>query len=86
MSITKIAIIDFRVNYIVSGADKTMLRAKETMSPTKIATMPRNRVIKNLLNFEGSFKFDFTREYLEKLSTDQLRHLLLAAYLHASGR
>jgi hypothetical protein len=50
----------------------------------KIAELPREEVITTLLNFPGTFKFDFTREYLQGLETDQLRHMLLAAYLHAS--
>ncbi len=50
----------------------------------KIAELPREEVITTLLNFPGTFKFDFTREYLQGLETDQLRHMLLAAYMHAS--
>jgi hypothetical protein len=50
----------------------------------KIAELPREEVIAMLLNFPGTFKFDFTPEYLQGLETDQLRHMLLAAIMHAS--
>jgi len=49
----------------------------------EIAELSREEVIKSLLNFPGTFKFDFTREYLQGLDTDQLRHMLLAAYIYA---
>jgi hypothetical protein len=50
----------------------------------KIAELSRDEVIDTLLHFPGTFKFDFTLEYLENLNTEQLRHMLLAAYIHAS--
>ncbi len=56
------------------------------ISPTKIASLPREEVIDALLHFPATFKFDFTREYLESLTTDQLRHLLMAACLHKAKR
>jgi len=46
---------------------------------SKIASMSKREVIRRLLNFDGPIKLDFTRDYLEKLSTDRLRHILLAA-------
>jgi len=48
-----------------------------------IMDLAREDIINHLLNFPGKFRFDFTREYLERLSDDQLRHILMAAYLHA---
>jgi hypothetical protein len=50
----------------------------------KIAELSREDVIETLLHFPGTFKFDFTLEYLENLTTEQLQHMLLAAYIHAS--
>ncbi|MDH4203033.1 MAG: hypothetical protein OEV87_09070 [Phycisphaerae bacterium] len=41
--------------------------------------MSKREVIRRLLHFDGPIKLDFTREYLEKLSTERLRHILLAA-------
>ncbi len=49
----------------------------------QIAELPREQVIETLLHFPGTFQFDFTQEYLQSLSTDQLRHMLVAAYIHA---
>ena len=44
-----------------------------------IASLDRTAVKRHLLNFKGGFKFDFTEDYLETLSLDRLRHILLAA-------
>lgn len=46
---------------------------------TTIAALGRAEITKRLKNFHGRFKLDFTDEYLEKLSLDRLRHILLAA-------
>ena len=46
---------------------------------SKIASMSKREVIRRLLNFDGPLKLDFTADYLEKLSTERLRHILLAA-------
>lgn len=46
---------------------------------SKIASMSKREVIRRLLNFDGPIKMDFSADYLEKLSTDRLRHILLAA-------
>ena len=46
---------------------------------TKIAQMNRHKVQKEILHFRGRFKLDFTKAYLESLSVDKLRHILLAA-------
>ena len=65
--------------YIECGMDQTM-----DMPVHKIAELSRPEVIEMLLHFPGTFKFDFTLEYLENLTTEQLQHMLLAAYIHAS--
>jgi len=38
-----------------------------------------------LLHFHGKFAFDFQENYLERKTTAQLRHILVAAYKHASA-
>ncbi|MBN1436934.1 MAG: hypothetical protein JW936_07655 [Sedimentisphaerales bacterium] len=48
----------------------------------QIASMSRKKVTAALLGFRGKFKMDFTRNYLDSLSLDRLRHILLAAYLN----
>lgn len=50
---------------------------------TAIATLGRNELTRRIKNFQGRFKLDFTEEYLNKLSVDRLRHILLAALLNA---
>ncbi|MFZ9010264.1 MAG: hypothetical protein ACO20W_00045 [Anaerohalosphaeraceae bacterium] len=48
---------------------------------SKIASMGKREVIRRLLNFDGPIKMDFSADYLEKLSTERLRHILLAAFV-----
>ena len=52
----------------------------------KIAELSREELIVSLRNFPGTFKFDFTVNYLQTVNTDQLRHMLMAAYMHAYAR
>lgn len=52
---------------------------------SKIASMNKGEVIRWLLNFDG-VKMDFTADYLENLSTDRLRHILLAAIVTVNRR
>jgi len=44
-----------------------------------IASLGRNEVEHKIKNFKGTFKFDFTDEYLSSLTLDRLKHILLAA-------
>ena len=53
---------------------------------SKVASMNKQEVIRQLLNFDGSIKMDFSVNYLEKLSTDRLRHILLAAFVTVSRK
>jgi len=53
---------------------------KET---TSIAALGRNELKRRIKNFHGRFKLDFTEDYLNKLSVDRLRHILLAALINA---
>jgi len=46
---------------------------------SSIASLRKSELKSRLLNFKGSFKFDFTESYLDALSTDKLKHILLAA-------
>lgn len=52
----------------------------------RICAMTRERLVYELLHFEGGMRLDFTESFLERLSDDKLRHLLLAAYLHCRPR
>jgi hypothetical protein len=53
---------------------------------SNIASMGKREVIRDLLNFDGPIKLDFSADYLEKLSTDRLRHILLAAFVTANRK
>ena len=50
---------------------------------TSIASLGRNELKRRLKNFRGRFKLDFTEDYLNDLSVDRLRHVLLAALINA---
>jgi len=44
-----------------------------------ILSLGRSELEKRLKNFKGSFRFDFTDEYLDSLTIERLRHILFAA-------
>ena len=46
-----------------------------------IASLGKNQVKAKLKGFRGRFKMDFSEDYLNNLSLDRLRHILLAAML-----
>ena len=50
-----------------------------------IATMSRVDLVGMLRKLNCHFKLDFTDDYLESLSLERLRHVALAAVLHADG-
>jgi hypothetical protein len=51
-----------------------------------IAGLGRHELKLRIRNFRGHFKLDFTEDYLNKLSVDRLRHILLAAVMNARSR
>jgi hypothetical protein len=50
---------------------------------TSIAALGRNELTIRIKNFKGRFKLDFTEDYLNNLTVDRLRHILLAALITA---
>ena len=48
-----------------------------------IAALGRAEITRRIRNFRGRFKLDFTEDYLNNLSIDRLRHILLAALINA---
>jgi hypothetical protein len=44
-----------------------------------ISSLDRGEVEDQIRNFQGSFKLDFSEEYLKNLTVDRLRHILFAA-------
>ena len=50
-----------------------------------LADLGREDLKKRIKDFRGRFKLDFSDDYLDALSLDRLRHLLLAALLNAKA-
>jgi hypothetical protein len=48
-----------------------------------IAGLGRDEVKSQIKGFRGRFRLDFSDEYLDALSVDRLRHILLAALMTA---
>ncbi len=49
----------------------------------RLATMGREQLIRTLRKMPCPFTVDFTEEFLDTVSTERLRHIALAAALHA---
>jgi hypothetical protein len=50
---------------------------------TSIASLGRDELKRQLRSFRGRFRLDFTEDYLNNLSVDRLKHILLAALISA---
>ena len=50
---------------------------------TSVAALGRDELKRRIRNFRGRFRLDFTEDYLNKISVDRLRHILLAALINA---
>jgi hypothetical protein len=50
---------------------------------SSIAALGRDELKRRIKNFRGRFRLDFTDDYLNKLSIDRLKHILLAAVINA---
>ena len=50
---------------------------------TSIASLERDELKRRIKNFRGRFRLDFTEDYLNNISVDRLRHVLLAALINA---
>ncbi len=50
-----------------------------------LADLGRDDLKQRIKNFRGRFKLDFSDDYLDALSLDRLRHLLLAALINAKA-
>lgn len=53
---------------------------------TSIASLGRTDLKRKIKKFRGRFRLDFTEDYLNKLSVDRLRHILLAALINSKSR
>ncbi len=52
---------------------------------TTIASLGRDELKRRIRNFKGRFRLDFTEDYLNDISVDRLRHVLLAALINAKS-
>lgn len=52
----------------------------------KIAIMDRQELIRKLLTMRCGFPIDFSREFLESMSIEHLRHIVLGASFHRVRR
>lgn len=52
---------------------------------TSIAALGREELKRRIKNFKGRFKFDFTEDYLNSISVERLRHILLSALINAKS-
>jgi len=50
-------------------------------SAVTIATLSREELKNQIKGFQGAPKLDFTDDYLDRISLDRLRHILLAVVL-----
>jgi hypothetical protein len=48
-----------------------------------ISSLGREELKRQIRNFKGRFKLDFTDNYLDNIGVDRLRHILLAALINA---
>ena len=54
-------------------------------SASSIAALSRDQLKRRIQGFRGRFKLDFTEDYLNAISVDRLRHILLAALINAKS-
>lgn len=57
-------------------------REQFEQTATSIAVLGRDELKRRIKGFRGRFKLDFTEDYLNALSVDRLRHILLAALIN----
>jgi hypothetical protein len=50
-----------------------------------LTALDRDDLKQRIKGFRGRFKLDFSDEYLDALSLDRLRHILLAALINAKA-
>ena len=68
-----------------SGDRQMTSREYFEQTATAVATLDREELKKRIRNFKGRFRLDFTEDYLNKLTIDRLRHILLAALINAKS-
>jgi len=77
--------------YLPVGFKGTSIRyytSKEYFNETtaSVGVLGRTELTRRIGCFKGKFKLDFTEDYLNSLSVNRLRHILLAALINAKPR
>ncbi|MCJ7778014.1 MAG: hypothetical protein MUP16_06845 [Sedimentisphaerales bacterium] len=72
----------YRGNFSKAGAMAS--REYFEQAATSIGTLKREELKRQIRNFKGQFKLDFTEDYLNDASVDRLRHILFAALISAN--
>jgi len=71
-----------KIGVIIGGIKSMRPRSSDICQmATELAGLNREELIPRLLNFPSQTRLDFSGEYLNSLSTDRLRHILLAAII-----
>ena len=66
----------------IGKCKKTRSSSAEKLA-AKLAGMSKPQLKRQLLSLKAGFPLDFTEEFLDSLSSDKLRHILLAARLNS---
>ena len=64
-----------------SGAGAMAARREFERAACSIAALGRDELKERIRHFKGRFRLDFTDDYINSLSIDRLRHILLAAVI-----
>ncbi len=59
-------------------------KIEEERTSPDLAVMTRTQVVHELTNFPGAVRLDFSDEFVDNQSLDQLKHILAAARMHIS--
>jgi len=61
----------------------TVMAARYSLNDlaVSISSLGKDELKRRIRNFKGRFKLDFSEKYLNSLSTDKLRHILMAALM-----
>lgn len=60
-------------------------RSNFEQTATSLASLGRVELKKRIKRFHGRFRLDFSEDYLNTITVDRLRHILLAAMINAKG-
>ena len=66
----------------IGKCKKTRSSSAEQLA-VKLAGMSKSQLKRQLLSLKTRFPLDFTEEFLDSLSSDKLRHILLATRLNS---